>query len=124
VQQLIVREVERTDRAGNTTVRREIRVRLVDKVRAVKADDILAKTAHDDLQPELDKKNAQIEWLKQSVAEARERDKDIEKEVGSRVRMAMSLLFRDSVGNLFPGVTPDMFDYVQAQVTRHYPHPP
>jgi hypothetical protein len=41
VQQLFIQEVIRTDRQGISTVRRHIRVRLEDRVRAMRLDDVL-----------------------------------------------------------------------------------
>ncbi len=41
LQHLVVHETTRTDKAGNKTVQRRITLRLVDKVRAMRLDDLL-----------------------------------------------------------------------------------
>lgn len=58
VQELIIDETTRTDRDGNTTTRRRIRVRLVDKLRALKLDDLLERQIAKDREKESAKKDA------------------------------------------------------------------
>jgi hypothetical protein len=122
VQKLFVDEVERTDRHGNTTVRRKIRVYLVDKIRAMKCDEALAPTA--ELENALEEKTRRVEWLEASVAQAKERDKDIEKEVSTRCWRAIQDCLRDNKGMPLPGIPHATFEAIVDKATARHPRPP
>lgn len=119
VQQLVVKEVERTDRAGNTTVRREIRVRLVDKVRALRVDGALEETAR--------RRRAEEEKAARAREESNlesQRDQDIDQEVASRCWSAIQSCLRDPKGMLLPGIPYETFEAAVAKATALHPHPP
>src|SRR5262249_13749621 len=106
VQQLIVDEVTRTDRQGNTTTRRRIRVRVVDKVRAIKQDDACEAIAR--RQQAEDQANAQARQHAEREARIREaayrQEKDIEAAVASRVHQAVHNTLRyQGSGERLPG---------------------
>lgn len=52
IQQVIVHEIARTDRQGNSTVQRRITLRLVDKVRAMRFDEKLLEGEEEDQETE------------------------------------------------------------------------
>jgi hypothetical protein len=125
IQQLTIDEVERTDRAGNTSVHRKIRIHLVDKLRAIKLDDTL-ETTERRARAEAEAQRAGAEQAAQESkarAAAYKQYDDIDKEVDSRVWAAIHRIFKDSAGRPLPGVTIETLNDALKHVSRH-PRPP
>jgi hypothetical protein len=125
IQQLTIDEVERTDRAGNTTVRRKITLRLVDKLRAIKLDDSL-ETSERRARAEAEEQHAKAEQAaqeSQARAAAYQQYDDINKEVDTRVWAAIHRIFKDSAGHPLPGLTIETLNDALKSVSRH-PRPP
>jgi len=126
VQQLTVDEVTRTDRAGNTTVRRKITVRLVDKVRAIKLDDTL-ETSERRARAEAEEQHVKAEQSaqeSQARAAAFQQYADVGKEVEARVWAVLHHLAEHSASDPLSGLTIENLNDALEKVSRRLPRPP
>jgi hypothetical protein len=126
VQEMTVDEVERTDRAGNTTVRRKIRVRLIDKLRAVKLDTALANTP--DLEKTLEEQTAKADHATRRAQHLNSSldnlKKHIDKEVASSCWSAIQSCLRDERNMPLPGIPNETFQAIVSKATSLQPRPP